>query len=916
LQSLNFEILRNRWPELAELGASAEEYAYSDPQSAMLKLRCFAELIVNHIYKDLNLSFDSKWDFFKKLKDKEFNKIISRFILDKFHAIRIKGNKAVHNNDTDIDAVWLIKEAYCIACWICLNYKECTNDKCKEFVTPINNGHKINNLNETIKQLENTLEQEREKYIVPNNLNRNDDQIETFTNSNNNIANSMNLSSEEISKRISMKDIFADYTLTKEQANLLEELNIFLSNKDEHIFLLKGYAGTGKTFMTKGLTEYLTAIGRNYVLAAPTGKAAKVIKEKTEQDAFTIHKTIYSYKDLKEYIVENEDGSETFKFYFDLASNEHSNDTIYIIDESSMIGDTKQEGEFFRFGSGKLLTDLLTFINLDHNDHNKKIIFIGDDAQLPPVGMNYSPALETNYLKENFNFNSRFAELKEVVRQQKDSGILHNSTNLRDSIKKNIFTKLQFNLEFNDTNHVEHENLLEKYLLSCNYKINGESIIIASTNNVVDEYNTQIRKHFFPNNSQICAGDKVMATTNNNTFGVFVYNGDFGLVKSVANETIKREVFVKHKFYNETEMSTIKVPLWFKKVEIGFKDENEKAYFFECYILENILYRNIVYKDLDNILKCKQLDINSIETKALYVDFVNRARERGLKSGSEEFKQAIKSDKYFNCLKVKFGYAITCHKSQGSEWNNVFVNCKTHEQSLSKNYFRWIYTAITRAKKNLYTLDEPHIGIFDGIDTNVQMEHIQSTQTEVTTTRIDTSNDNPFNIGDRFLQELYKKIAAIVNVNNIKILNLQHNQNQEQYTFESNNEQSRVIMYYNAQNIVTAINPIETNNLSNLLKAILEPLKNHILTVEGHTDFTFDENFLEDFYLTLKEKLNNDIIIANIEHLNYMERYTFSRKNEIAIIDFYYNEKGQFKSPTPNNKSNSQLLIKDIIGNL
>ena len=151
--------------------------------------------------------------------------------------------------------------------------------------------------------------------------------------------------------------------------------------------------------------------------------------------------------------------------------------------------------------------------------------------------------------------------------------------------------------------------------------------------------------------------------------------------------------------------------------------------------------------------------------------------------------------------------------------------------------------------------------------------------------------------------------------NNIKILDLQHNQNQEQYIFESNDEQSRVAIYYNDKDIITTINPMETNNLSNLIKAILEPFKNHLLTTEKHSNFTFTERFLEDFYLALANTLNNQkIIIANIEHLNYMERYTSTRDNEIAIIDFYYNGRGQFKSSTPNNKSNSRKLIQDVLG--
>jgi hypothetical protein len=914
MKSLNFEILRNKWPELAELGASAENYAFSDPQSAMLKLRCFVEIIVNNIYHDLTLPFEKNWNLFDKLENKEFNQIISRPILDKFHAIRIKGNKAIHNNKVDTDAIWLIKEAYCIACWIYTSYKEGTFESCKEFIHVTDNGNKFDKLNETIKQLEETLEQEKQKQILSNVEHPNNEKIETFKNDNNYISNKLNLNSDEISKRISINDIFADYNLTSNQTSLVEELNRFLTDENKNVFLLKGYAGTGKTFIAKGLTEYLSSIGKNYILAAPTGKAAKVIKEKTNREAYTLHKTIYQYKDLKEYNIADTKGSETFKIYFDLASNEYSDQTIYIIDEASMIGDIEQNSEFLQFGSGRLLSDLMEFINIDHNDHNKKIIFIGDNAQLPPIGMNFSPALDDKYLQQEFNVNVDSFELTEVVRQSSVSGIVNNSLALRESIRNNIFNQLDFKTEFDDVNHLEYQDILNQYLKSCNHKINGDSIIIAHSNRVVDEYNALVRKHFFPNQEFLCSGDKVMSTTNNNTFGIFIYNGDFGLIRKVYpyQQDDKREVFFKYKI-NENEVITLKVPLWFRKVEIGFKNDKNQSVFFECYILENILYPSYVYKDYQ-IGTLKDKDIRSIEAKALYVDFKKRTEEKGLKEKSEEFKQEIKSDKYFNCLKVKYGYALTCHKAQGSEWKNVFVNCKTHEQILSKNYFRWLYTAITRASHNLYTIDEPHIQIFDGINTNVHTEHIQDTYSDNLPTKENTSNDNKFNIEDKFLLTIYQKIVSIIESNNISIVDIEHNQNQEKYTFESNNEQSRVTIYYNKQDIITTINPIETNNLSNLLKNILKPIKNHVLTVETHTNFTFNERFLEDFYLSLKNKLKNRIIIANIEHLNYMERYSFSRDNEIAIIDFIYNGNGQFTRTVPNNRSNSRQLIQDILG--
>ena len=920
MDDTNFDFLQPHWPELFKMASQAEYYAYSDPQSSVVKLRCFAELIVAYLYQGFDLKLYEQSDFLSRLNNQEFKDIINKKILNKFHAIRIKGNIAVHQNKaTSEDAVWLIEEAYLIACWYYKGHANANQEICKEFITPIDYGKRKDELEISMVELEETHStiEELQKQINDLKLENNKFNIEEFRNIDNHIIDSMDMKEGEIAKRISIEDIFLDYKLTLGQTQLIQELKTFLSDNKQKVFLLKGYAGTGKTFITKGLTEYFTSIGKSYILAAPTGKAAKVIKEKTQNEAFTIHKTIYSYKDIKEYKVDNIDGSETFKFYFNLANNDNSTQTVYIIDEASMISDVEQEGEFFRFGSGKLLTDLLEYINFDHNNHNKKIIFIGDNAQLPPIGMKFSPALDEEYLKKEFNTPAVSFELTEVVRQSNDSGILENSIKLRESIQKNQFNQLDFNLNYMDVKHTEHEDFLGLYLKSCEGKINGKSMIIAHSNTVVDEYNSQIRKHFFPNKDFLCPGDKVMSIANNNTFGVFIYNGDFGLVRKVHHEIEKREVFLKYKFTDDEKPTIIKVPLQFRKVEIGFNSIGNKAYFFECYILENILYPNIIYKNT-TFCSYKQKDIKSIETKALYVDFTNRARERGLKANTEEFKQAIKSDQYFNCLKIKFGYAITCHKAQGSEWNNVFVNCKTHENVLSKAYFRWLYTAITRASKKLYTLDEPHVSILDTIKkSTIHTEHIKDTLDNNKVVINDGACDNLFNIEDNFLLSIYKKIKSITEENKIKIIGLQHNQNQEFYVFESNNEKSRITIYYNSKDVITSINCIETNNLSSLIMTLLEPLKNHVLFSEVHEEFIFDETFLEDFYLALKERLAiKQITILSIEHMNYRERYTFGRGEEIAIIDFIYDGKGKFNNTIPNKRSNSKQLIQDIIESL
>ncbi|MBL0039518.1 MAG: AAA family ATPase [Xanthomonadales bacterium] len=182
------------------------------------------------------------------------------------------------------------------------------------------------------------------------------------------------------------------------------------------------------------MSNFLSATGRKCVLAAPTGKAARVLTQKSGRVATTIHKKIYSTNDVKEYKVEGLDGSETYKFYAELRVNEDADNTVYIVDESSMVSDVYSEGEFFRFGTGRLLSDLFKYINLDHNDHDKKLIFIGDPAQLPPIGMPFSPALNPSYLSKTFGVHQPPSyELTQVVRQESGSGILRSASDVRGS---------------------------------------------------------------------------------------------------------------------------------------------------------------------------------------------------------------------------------------------------------------------------------------------------------------------------------------------------------------------------------------------------------------------------------------------------------------------------------------------------
>jgi hypothetical protein len=947
----NFRFLEQNQPEMAALCGSAEGYVHTDPQSAVVKLRCFAEVYVGFIYEELSLPTYGGKTFFELLDNSEFKNVIERCVVDKLHLIRMKGNKAAHPMGVNAEeALGLLKEAYFLSAWIYLAYHGGHVEELPQYAEPQLKPAESDLLKSDLLQANEQLAQQAEDLVqarseldeaqkrqtealqrlAASDVEVNQPRLVQLQEAGQRAVAGYDFEVEQTRDAISMADVFAEYELTDGQADLVKQLDGFLSGRDASVFLLKGYAGTGKTFITKGVTEYFRAIGRNYVLAAPTGKASKVIATKTKSPAYTIHKTIYSFKDIKEYTEDKLDGSETYKYYAELAVNDLPVDTVYIVDESSMIADVYSESEFFRCGSGYLLRDFLKFVNLDHNDHRKKVIFIGDDAQLSPVGMKTSPALNSAYLVEGYGLISTGYELTEVVRQKADSGVMQNATTLRQALKENVFNKLDFDLAYIDIAHVDHADLIGRYLESCNHKINAESIVIAHSNVDVAAYNRRIREEFFPGELKICTDDKVMATTNSDLYGFFISNGDFGQVRKVLADTESRTRTIKHKLVETGEVEEIIVPLAFRRVEVGFRDLEGKVHFFVANIIENLLYSDAK-------------TLSSDENKALYLDFC--FRHPGLKRGSLEFKEALRSDPYFNALRLKFGYAITCHKAQGSEWNHVFVKCKTqHQSQLCTEYFRWLYTAITRTAKQLYLLEEPHIKLGSGIKVvnNPGMSgadvagkppaqfDIGNSELSAPAINYDAvapihrmpsvNDDEDFGIpsANRFLLVLLKEVQACLASTDVTIYDIHHHQYQEAYFFSRGSESVRVNITYNGRQKIASVAFPQPSGFGSELLEHLSPLKGRVLTSaasNGKAHAEFDDSFLNELHQRLLACASAaDISITHVEEQQYSQRYWFRQSNETAVMDIYYNKKKQFTSCDPKkNLSNSGALLSQVV---
>ena len=455
-----------------------------------------------------------------------------------------------------------------------------------------------------------------------------------------------------------LKDFSHEPTVKQDSALHMVSKFLLSQNFDE-LFLLKGYAGTGKTSIVGTLVKNSWKINKNLVLLAPTGRAAKVISNYSNKEAFTIHKKIYYPKSQK-------GGGISFS----LQKNKHKN-TIFIVDESSMIPDTSTDSKLFDKGS--LLSDLIQYV---YSGHQCKLILIGDTAQLPPIKLDISPALDKATLENYYNKKVVTIELNEVVRQEKGSGILWNASNIRESLEDEFYDTFKFEKEnFPDIirpyDGQELMSALEDSYLNSD---DEESVFIVRSNKRAFLYNQNIRSRILYKEEELSVGDHLMVVKNNyfwletNSEAGFIANGDIIEVLEI---------------YNIKEL-------------YGFK-------------FATVNVKMIDYPTMTAFETVLILDTLSSEIASLSFEDSNKLYQEVLKDYGHETSKykkflSVKKNIYFNALQVKFSYAITCHKSQGGQWDTVFVEQPYLSNGIDKDYLRWLYTAITRAKKKLYLI--------------------------------------------------------------------------------------------------------------------------------------------------------------------------------------------------------------------
>ena len=483
---------------------------------------------------------------------------------------------------------------------------------------------------------------------------------------------------------MSILNHFNGQELTNDQQELLTELESFLEARYAPVFLLKGYAGTGKSYVMAGVTRYLSWLGKEFVIIAPTGKAAKVIANKTKFKATTIHRIIYKFYEQDEEPIDEylERKPDSFSY---LNANSDEPDTIYIVDESSMISDKFSASHIGKFGSGYLLQDLIQYIDFKNNPQ-RKVIFIGDNAQLPPVRNFYSPALSENVLNCVYRLACRSFELTQVVRQKSESGVMKNAQTLRDAMEFEDYIDFEFDVSSQDVCRLPSVSFIDKYFDLCDGKVeNTDNLtIIARTNKKVYDYVCDIRARLFFPRAPIQVNEKVMCTNNYYAGDTFISNGEFGRVIKVLSAVECRCINVQEKLPSGILVTPIE--LQFVDLSIEFRDDYGKPFLLEHKVLLNLMYEPT--PRLEGVLY-----------QALRADF-NERFFTYYKPQGDDYQELKKDDPYLNFLHLKFGYAITCHKAQGSEWQHVFVDAY-HHGKITKDY-RWLYTAITRTSDKLY----------------------------------------------------------------------------------------------------------------------------------------------------------------------------------------------------------------------
>ena len=667
-------------------------------------------------------------------------------------------------------------------------------------------------------------------------------------------------------------------TLTSEQQSALNAIITFIAS-DTSVFILKGYAGTGKTTLLKSLLEHLQAQkgSRPYMLFAPTGRAAKVLQDKTQMGC-TIHKGIYTkkteeinYSEDENFELSVDTENQVTKLVFKLVCRYKYDKPIVIVDESSMISSKTDRDERFQFGSDNLMDDLIEFAGLENGG---QIIFIGDDAQLPPVTDSFSAALSGDFFRQK-RISFKTASLTQVMRQGKGSLILENAMTLRDNIFKE--RKDRFNISLRKSDGEFSDIAPATAIIECARDWEN-TIIITYSNADAAKYNAAIRKIRFPEHPEPVAGDKLLVVRNvynicNNEIGdeISMFNGEFCYILDVGGEETKIA------FVGED-----RVELRFRDVKIRHESGNI-----------------VSVKIFSGLLDSPSPNITDLESKALFSEFFNRHRHLSRKEYRDEFLLALHHDPYFNAIQVKYGYAITCHKAQGGEWDNVIVDF-TGRKGLDTQSLRWTYTALTRATKRLMMANYANASPLSSLDIKAT-QSISAMEPECQANeQTSTLQKTPYHSDSTAPCKRIKffEVSKILR-HNETITNVISKDWQESYSIQIGEKVFRYDTVHDKKGtfrpFVLITKPITPEATELLLRLNTPPKPDSSFE---YTPSTSSLEYLENIVMECASQC--DVLVTNIvEHPEqyYVNYYFFTTTYQ--KIQFYFNEKGNITTAVP-----------------
>lgn len=660
--------------------------------------------------------------------------------------------------------------------------------------------------------------------------------------------------------------------LNPDQSQALAAFRHFLAGPCP-CFILTGSAGTGKTTLIAEIAAELSQVGLRFHLLAPTGRAARILGNKTGGVAETIHRVIYSLSDV-EVSQDNESPDDPgLRLVFPL-KNENPGNAVFIVDEASMVGDLAAPSDMLSFGSSRLLADLVAYTRTGHPDwtpgERARLVFVGDAAQLPPVGERLSPALSPTYLKETFGIDSQHFALTQVMRQRDASEILREATTLRDAILKKRFTTFRCRPGGGEIRTATVSEAIEVVAESVRSGA-GPAALVTYSNAQARDYNRAVRGRLL---GEECAppaqGDLLLVNSNSPKTGLF--NGDLVKVLHIGADAQRRRVNIRG--------LAGAVELAFRSATIGYRDTSGAVNRIECLLLENLL-------------DSPQRDLSPIEQRALFVDF--RQRHPELRTRTAEFRLALRNDPFFNALRVKYGYALTCHKAQGGEWNTVVVDFGSGRGLQNEHFFRWAYTAITRAKLRLYTIGAPDFDEHSAMNWGDPPQAVQAS-TAAAEPRTDERRDPDWNrfsfrAGQEALFQFHLALREAWMSRDIAVESLDHLQYCERYGLARGGARAVVQYWYRADGRVSRAAALPGNrgdpHLAEEALATMQAALPYTRNPQG--DSPASVQAFEQRIAAAASRLEARLVGA--EHYPYRLRATFEANGQRTKIDFHYDGK-------------------------